>query len=113
MHYSYESVDRIGGGIDIRPDTVAVDGGDDLETLGLFEVKAAFPKKRVIANGDHVGGGYGIRAGGMIEALPCWPGKKVFCSAPLSGKGMAGIIHLVRTGFSEEGKSCFPPYRRI
>ena len=51
------------------------------------------------ANGDYVGPGYGLATDGMIEAIELLAREEGILLDPVySGKGMAGLIDLVRKG---------------
>lgn len=53
----------------------------------------------VVANSDYVGEGYGIPTDGMIEAVRLTAQLEAILLDPVySGKGMAGLIDLIRTG---------------
>ena len=69
------------------------------ETLALLGTAAALPRERVQANGDYVGEGYGIPTAGMIEAVELVARSEGILLDPVySGKAMAGLIDLLRTG---------------
>ncbi|MDH3691855.1 MAG: D-cysteine desulfhydrase [Gammaproteobacteria bacterium] len=54
---------------------------------------------RVIANGDYVGQGYGIPTASMLEAVRMVAkSESVLLDPVYSGKGMAGLIDLVKKG---------------
>jgi L-cysteate sulfo-lyase len=54
----------------------------------------------VKANCDYVGQGYGIPTEGMVEAVRLVAEREGVLLDPVySGKGMAGLIDLVRKGF--------------
>ena len=66
------------------------------EHLGI---RGGVEKSRVMANGDYVGGGYGVPTDGMIEAMTLAARHEGILLDPVySGKGMAGLIDLVRKG---------------
>ncbi|AEC21323.1 D-cysteine desulfhydrase [Pusillimonas sp. T7-7] len=53
----------------------------------------------VVANSDYVGDGYGIPTDSMIEALRLTAEQEAILLDPVySGKGMAGLIALIRSG---------------
>jgi L-cysteate sulfo-lyase len=57
------------------------------------------PRAAVEANCDYVGGGYGIPTDGMAEAvLMLARSEGIFLDPVYSGKGMAGLIDLIRKG---------------
>jgi L-cysteate sulfo-lyase len=63
--------------------------------LGGFDV----PRTAVEANCDYVGQGYGIPTDGMAEAVIMLARSEgIFLDPVYSGKGMAGLIDLVRKG---------------
>ena len=67
------------------------------EHLGLPGVVRA---EHVAANCDYVGQGYGIPTQGMVDAVRLVAEKEGVLLDPVySGKGMAGLIDLVRKGF--------------
>ncbi len=69
------------------------------ESLSLLEVSAPFPRRRVRANGDYVGEGYGIPTAGMIEAVRLGARLEGLLLDPVyTGKAMAGLIDLVQKG---------------
>lgn len=66
------------------------------EQLGIG---GAIARTDVVANCDYVGGGYGIPTPGMIEAVGLLARLEGLLLDPVySGKGMAGLIDLVRKG---------------
>ncbi len=66
------------------------------EKLGL---KGGIRREAVVANCDYVGEGYGIPTVGMGEALMlCARLEGIFLDPVYSGKGMAGLIDLIRKG---------------
>lgn len=78
-------------------------------TWELLGVKGEFPREAVIANSDYVGAGYGLPTDGMLEALRLLAQLEGILLDPVySGKGMAGLIDLVRRGhFSPEDNIVF------
>ena len=57
------------------------------------------PRETVVANSDYVGGGYGVPTPGMVEAVTLLARTEGLLLDPVySGKGMAGLIDLVRQG---------------
>ena len=63
------------------------------EKLGLPGIR----REAVQANCDYVGAGYGIPTDGMVEALNMLARLEgIFLDPVSSGKGMAGLIDLVR-----------------
>jgi len=68
-------------------------------TAELLGVGGAVARERVVANCDYVGAGYGVPTPGMIEALELVARTEGILLDPVySGKGMAGLIDLVRKG---------------
>jgi L-cysteate sulfo-lyase len=66
------------------------------EKLG---VKSDIPRNAVEANCDYVGDGYGIPSPGVIEAVRMLAREEgIFLDPVYSGKGMAGLIDLIRKG---------------
>ncbi len=64
-----------------------------VEKLGLKGIR----REAVVANCDYVGAGYGIPTDGMVEALMMLARLEgIFLDPVYSGKGMAGLIDLVR-----------------
>ena len=71
------------------------------EHMGLERV---VPADAVEANCDYVGAGYGHPTPGMIEAVRMLARTEgIFLDPVYSGKGMAGLIDLVRTGYFKKG----------
>ncbi|MFC3125304.1 D-cysteine desulfhydrase [Pseudoroseomonas globiformis] len=65
--------------------------------LGLPE--GTVRAEHVVANCDYVGQGYGIPTEGMVEAIKLLAEKEGILLDPVySGKGMAGLIDLIRKG---------------
>jgi len=72
------------------------------EKLGLAR---PIRREAVRANGDYVGPGYGHPAPGTIEAIRLLARLEGILLDPVySGKGMAGLIDLVRTGHFARGE---------
>ena len=70
------------------------------ETADLIGSSAALNRSDVVANSDYVGEGYGMPTDGMIEAVEMTARHESILLDPVySGKGMAGLIDLVRQGF--------------
>lgn len=69
-------------------------------TAELVGVKGGIDRERVVAYSDYVGDGYGIPTPGMVEAVTLTARSEGILLDPVySGKGMAGLIDLVRKGF--------------
>jgi L-cysteate sulfo-lyase len=66
------------------------------EHLGLGDIIA---REDVVANCDYVGEGYALPTEGMVEAVKLLARTEAILLDPVySGKGMAGLIDLVRKG---------------
>ncbi|TEA79773.1 D-cysteine desulfhydrase [Allopusillimonas ginsengisoli] len=60
----------------------------------------------IVANSDYVGEGYGIPTDGMIEAVRLTAELEGILLDPVySGKGMAGLIDLIRSGHYKKGEN--------
>lgn len=65
----------------------------------LLGLRGELPCEAVVANCDYVGGGYGVPTPGMVEAVNLLARTEGLLLDPVySGKGMAGLIDLVRQG---------------
>jgi L-cysteate sulfo-lyase len=68
-------------------------------TWALMGLRGEMPRAAVQANCDYVGGGYGVPTPGMVEAVTLLARTEGILLDPVySGKGMAGLIDLVRKG---------------
>lgn len=68
-------------------------------TWELLGLKGEIPREVVVANGDYVGAGYGLPTESMLEALRLSAQLEGILLDPVySGKGMAGLIDLIRRG---------------
>ena len=77
-----------------------------VETAEFIDTKEPLPKEKIIANGDYVGGGYGIPTDGMVEAITMLAQQEGILLDPVySGKGMAGMIDLIRKGVFKKGEN--------
>ena len=75
-------------------------------TATMLGVERALPDSAVEANCNYVGGGYGIPTPGMIEAVQMLARLEgIFLDPVYSGKGMAGLIDLIRTGLFKQGET--------
>jgi L-cysteate sulfo-lyase len=75
-------------------------------TADLLGMPGAIERSRVIANCDYVGEGYGIPTVGMVEAVSLLARTEGILLDPVySGKGMAGLIDLVRKGRFKKGEN--------
>ena len=69
------------------------------ETSEYLDMPGAVARERVVANCDYVGDGYGIPTAGMVEAVTMLARTEGILLDPVySGKGMAGLIGLIRKG---------------
>lgn len=76
------------------------------QTAELLGVAGAVERDSVVANCDYVGGGYGVPTPGMIEAVTLLARTEGILLDPVySGKGMAGLIDLVRHGHFRKGQN--------
>ena len=71
-----------------------------IEYMGMHTGgKMGLPREAVVANCDYVGPGYGIPTPGMVEAVEMVARIEGLLLDPVySGKGMAGLIDLIRKG---------------
>jgi L-cysteate sulfo-lyase len=68
-------------------------------TWAYMGLAGELPRASVQANCDYVGGGYGVPTPGMVEAVTLLAQTEGILLDPVySGKGMAGLIDLVRKG---------------
>ena len=75
-------------------------------TTELLEISGSVNRDDVVANGDYVGSGYGKPTEGMIEAVQLLAREEGILLDPVySGKGMAGLIDLVRKGHFSKGEN--------
>jgi L-cysteate sulfo-lyase len=66
------------------------------EHMGM---RGGVPRESVVANCDYVGPGYGLPTPGMVEAVELLARTEGLLLDPVySGKGMAGLIDLIRKG---------------
>ncbi len=76
------------------------------QTWELLGIRGTFPEETVMANGDYVGGGYGIPTEGMIEAVHLLARSEgIFLDPVYSGKGFAGLVDLIRKGHFKKGQT--------
>lgn len=72
-------------------------------TWDLMGLRGELPREAVVANCDYVGPGYGVPTPGMVEAVTLLARTEGILLDPVySGKGMAGLIDLVRKGHFEK-----------
>ena len=68
-------------------------------TWDFLGLRHDLPREVVVANCDYVGGGYGVPTPGMVEAVTLLARTEGLLLDPVySGKGMAGLIDLIRKG---------------
>ena len=68
-------------------------------TADYMGMSGSVDRSRVVANCDYVGSGYGIPTEGMIDAINLLARTEGILLDPVySGKGMAGLIDLIRKG---------------
>jgi L-cysteate sulfo-lyase len=68
-------------------------------TAEHLRMRAGIARESVVANCDYVGAGYGIPTAGMQEAVELLARTEGLLLDPVySGKGMAGLIDLIRKG---------------
>ncbi len=68
-------------------------------TWAYMKLTGELPRASVQANCDYVGGGYGVPTPSMVEAVTLLAQTEGILLDPVySGKGMAGLIDLVRKG---------------
>ena len=73
------------------------------ETAERLGMPGAVRRERVTANCDYVGDGYGLPTAGMVEAVSLLAQTEGILLDPVySGKGMAGLIDLIRKGRFEK-----------
>lgn len=75
-------------------------------TAELLGMSGAVKREHVVANCDYVGEGYGFPAPSTIEAIRMLAKLDAILLDPVySGKGMAGLIDLVRKGHFRKGET--------
>ncbi len=75
-------------------------------TLAHLGIKQPLPADAVEANCDYVGPGYGHPTPGMVEAVQMVARTEgIFLDPVYSGKGMAGLIDLIRNGTFKSGQT--------
>ena len=76
------------------------------QTADLLGVPGSVARDKVVANCDYIGEGYGIPTPGMMEAVTMLARLEGILLDPVySGKGMAGLIDLVRKGHYRKGQN--------
>ena len=77
-----------------------------LDYMGL--ASSALNRSDVVANTDYVGDGYGVATDAMIEAITLAAQTDAILLDPVySGKGMAGLIDLIRKGHFKKVRTSF------
>jgi L-cysteate sulfo-lyase len=72
-------------------------------TAELVNAPGAVKRAHIAANSDYVGQGYGLPTAGMVEAVTLLAQHEGILLDPVyTGKGMAGLIDLVRKGVFEK-----------
>lgn len=75
-------------------------------TADLLGISGSVARERVVANTDYVGPGYGKPTEGMIEAINMLARYEGILLDPVySGKGMAGLIDLIRKGHFKKSEN--------
>ena len=75
-------------------------------TAEHLQIPGAVIREDVVANCDYVGEGYGLPTDGMLEALELSACTESLLLDPVySGKGMAGLIDLIRKGQFKKGEN--------
>ena len=75
-------------------------------TAELAGCSTAVTREHVVANADYVGEGYGLPTQGTIEAIQMLARLEGILLDPVySGKGMAGLIDLIRKGVYRRGQN--------
>ena len=76
------------------------------QTAELLGVPGALRREAVVANCDYVGPGYGLPTPGMVEAVTLLARTEGILLDPVySGKGMAGLLDLIRQGHFKAGQN--------
>ena len=76
------------------------------ETAEYMDMSGCVARDKVIANCDYVGDGYGLPTESMIEAVTLMAQKEAILMDPVySGKGLAGLIDLIRSGEYSKGQN--------
>jgi L-cysteate sulfo-lyase len=75
-------------------------------TADKLGIAGGIRREAVEANCDYVGAGYGVPTEGMIEAVQMLAREEgIFLDPVYSGKGMAGLIDLIRKGAFEKDEN--------
>ena len=76
------------------------------KTATLLGIEGAIPRDAVLCFGDYVGPGYSLPTDGMVEAVKMLAETEAILLDPVyTGKTMAGLIDLVRSGFFKNEES--------
>lgn len=76
------------------------------KTAEHLKLNQSINRESVVANCDYVGPGYGLPAEGTVEAIHLVAQKEGILLDPVySGKGMAGLIDLVRNNYFEPNQN--------
>lgn len=76
------------------------------KTADYMGISGCVAREKVIANCDYVGDGYGLPTDSMIEAVTMMARHEAILMDPVySGKGLAGLIDLIRKGEFTEGQN--------
>ena len=76
------------------------------QTWALLGLRGELPRETVVANSDYVGAGYGRPTSSMVEAVTLLAQSEGILLDPVySGKGMAGLIDLIRKGTFKKGQN--------
>ena len=76
------------------------------KTADLMDMSGVVAREKVIANCDYVGDGYGLPTDSMIEAVTMMAREEAILMDPVySGKGLAGLIDMIRRGDFEKGQN--------
>jgi L-cysteate sulfo-lyase len=75
-------------------------------TADLCGASGAVRREDVVANCDYVGKGYGFSTPGSIDAIQMLARREAILLDPVyTGKGMAGLIDLIRKGLFKKGEN--------
>jgi L-cysteate sulfo-lyase len=75
-------------------------------TADLCGTPGAVRREDVVANCDFVGKGYGFSTPGSLEAIQMLARLEGILLDPVyTGKGMAGFLELIRSGFFKKGQN--------
>jgi len=77
-----------------------------VETAEFVGAPGIVNREDIVANCDYVGAGYGLATAGMNDAVMLLARLEGLLFDPVySGKGLAGMIDLINTGFFADSKS--------